>query len=205
MTAARKTIPRRSLGGAAPAATRWPTEINYRWASTEDGRRAARAPGAPVASASPAAAAMLLDMSSCAASGFFDESFFLCYEDDDLCVRIFRPPRHPAGARCAWCITRADQCGAASRGARIPADYHPRAVKIRFAAKLPVGRRRERVAPSGAAARAPDTAATACLIARAATLPGAAGRTGAGLWRFRGAKVALVAEQAAEQHQKYRN
>jgi GT2 family glycosyltransferase len=35
-------------------------------------------------------AAMLLRMSACRATGFFDETFFLYYEDDDLCLRFFQ-------------------------------------------------------------------------------------------------------------------
>ena len=63
-------------------------EINYRWPSTH---WASRGPGAsgPLSVGFVCGAAMLLRMHVCQTTGFFDERFFLYYEDDDLCLRFF--------------------------------------------------------------------------------------------------------------------
>ena len=64
-------------------------EVNYRWPNT---LWAAKGPGAtgPVSVGFVCGAAMLLRMSACQPTGFFDETFFLYYEDDDLCLRFFK-------------------------------------------------------------------------------------------------------------------
>ena len=64
-------------------------EVNYRWPST---RWASKGPAAigPVCVGFVCGAAMLLRMNSCKSTSFFDESFFLYYEDDDLCLRFFQ-------------------------------------------------------------------------------------------------------------------
>ncbi len=63
-------------------------EINYRWPQTLWN---SRGPGAeaPVCVGFVCGAAMLLRMASFREVGFFDEQFFLYYEDDDLCLRLF--------------------------------------------------------------------------------------------------------------------
>jgi N-acetylglucosaminyl-diphospho-decaprenol L-rhamnosyltransferase len=63
-------------------------EINYRWPQT---LWAPRGPGAsgPTCVGFVCGAAMLLRMASFREVGFFDEQFFLYYEDDDLCLRLF--------------------------------------------------------------------------------------------------------------------
>lgn len=64
-------------------------EVNYRWPST---LWTSRGPGAtgPTCVGFVCGAAMLLRMSACQPTGFFDEAFFLYYEDDDLCLRFFK-------------------------------------------------------------------------------------------------------------------
>jgi GT2 family glycosyltransferase len=64
-------------------------EVNYRWPST---LWAPKGPGAtgPTSVGFVCGAAMLLRMSTCQPTGFFDETFFLYYEDDDLCLRFFK-------------------------------------------------------------------------------------------------------------------
>ena len=64
-------------------------EVNYRWPNT---LWASKGPGAsgPVSVGFMCGAAMLLRMSVCQPTGFFDETFFLYYEDDDLCLRFFK-------------------------------------------------------------------------------------------------------------------
>jgi N-acetylglucosaminyl-diphospho-decaprenol L-rhamnosyltransferase len=63
-------------------------EINYRWASTRWTSRGPAASG-PACVGFLSGAAMLLSMDVCAPLGFFDERFFLYYEDDDLCLKYF--------------------------------------------------------------------------------------------------------------------
>jgi N-acetylglucosaminyl-diphospho-decaprenol L-rhamnosyltransferase len=67
-------------------------EVNYRWPST---LWPSKGPGAtgPTSVGFVCGAAMLLRMSACQPTGFFDETFFLYYEDDDLCLRFFKARR----------------------------------------------------------------------------------------------------------------
>ncbi len=64
-------------------------EVNYRWPST---LWPSKGPGAtgPTSVGFVCGAAMLLRMSACQPTGFFDETFFLYYEDDDLCLCFFK-------------------------------------------------------------------------------------------------------------------
>lgn len=64
-------------------------EVNYRWPHT---LWASRGPGAEGAACVGfvCGAAMLLRLQRFAEVGFFDERFFLYYEDDDLCLRLFQ-------------------------------------------------------------------------------------------------------------------
>jgi GT2 family glycosyltransferase len=64
-------------------------EVNYRWPSTHWASKGPAASG-PVSVGFVCGAAMLLRMSACQPTGFFDETFFLYYEDDDLCLRFFK-------------------------------------------------------------------------------------------------------------------
>ena len=64
-------------------------EVNYRWPSTHWVSKGAAASG-PICVGFLCGAAMLLRLQVCAPVGFFDERFFLYYEDDDLCLRLFQ-------------------------------------------------------------------------------------------------------------------
>lgn len=66
-------------------------EISYHWPSAW----AARGPAAEAACCVGfvTGAAMLLRMASCRDIGFFDEDFFLYYEDEDFCLRLFKATR----------------------------------------------------------------------------------------------------------------
>lgn len=63
-------------------------EVNYRWPSTY---WPSKGPGAQgyACVGFVCGAAMLFRMGMFANTGFFDERFFLYYEDDDLCLRLF--------------------------------------------------------------------------------------------------------------------
>ncbi|MBX3610052.1 MAG: glycosyltransferase family 2 protein [Hydrogenophaga sp.] len=67
-------------------------EANYRWPGTV---WASRGPGAdaPACVGFVVGAAMLFRMERFSDLGFFDERFFLYYEDDDLCLRLFQNQR----------------------------------------------------------------------------------------------------------------
>lgn len=63
-------------------------EVSYRWPST---RWRSRGPGAsgPCCVGFATGAALLLNLPVMRGPGFFDERFFLYYEDEDLCLRAF--------------------------------------------------------------------------------------------------------------------
>lgn len=64
-------------------------EVNYRWPSAYWTSRGPAAEG-PLCVGFVCGAVMLLRMERMAMTGFFDERFFLYYEDDDLCLRLFQ-------------------------------------------------------------------------------------------------------------------
>lgn len=63
-------------------------EVSYRWPNTHWRSRGPAAEG-PVCVGFVCGAAMLLNMAIMRDVGFFDEDFFLYYEDEDLCQRAF--------------------------------------------------------------------------------------------------------------------
>lgn len=64
-------------------------EISYRWPSTHWLSKGAGA-DAPCCVGFVCAAALMLQLSQMKAIGGFDEDFFLYYEDEDLCLRLFQ-------------------------------------------------------------------------------------------------------------------
>lgn len=67
-------------------------DINYRWPHLYWSPQGPQADG-PVSVGFVCGAAMLFRLASFADIGFFDEDFFLYYEDDDLCLRLFQKQR----------------------------------------------------------------------------------------------------------------
>jgi GT2 family glycosyltransferase len=63
-------------------------ELNYRWPKTHWNSSGIGADG-PACVGFVCGAAMLFRVDSFSLVGFFDEKFFLYYEDDDLCLRLF--------------------------------------------------------------------------------------------------------------------
>ena len=63
-------------------------ELNYRWPKTQWNSSGAGADG-PACVGFVCGAAMLFRVDNFSPVGFFDETFFLYYEDDDLCLRLF--------------------------------------------------------------------------------------------------------------------
>lgn len=68
------------------------TEVSYRWPHTKWLSRGPAADG-PCCVGFVCGAAMLLNMEVMREIGFFDETFFLYYEDEDLCQRVFNAKR----------------------------------------------------------------------------------------------------------------
>lgn len=64
-------------------------EINYRWPLTQWASKGPQADGLCCVGF-VCGAAMLLNLQVTAPTGHFDERFFLYYEDDDLCLRLFK-------------------------------------------------------------------------------------------------------------------
>jgi GT2 family glycosyltransferase len=64
-------------------------EINYRWPSIRWSSRGPRASG-PTCVGFITGAVMLLKLKHFQQTGYFDERFFLYYEDEDLCLRLFQ-------------------------------------------------------------------------------------------------------------------
>ncbi len=63
-------------------------ELNYRWSRTKWKSTGPKADG-PCCAGFLSGAAMLFNMENMKDTGFFDERFFLYYEDEDLCERVF--------------------------------------------------------------------------------------------------------------------
>lgn len=63
-------------------------EVSYRWPATHWISRGPKADG-PCCVSFVCGAVMLLNMDVMKRVGFFDETFFLYYEDEDLCQRVF--------------------------------------------------------------------------------------------------------------------
>jgi N-acetylglucosaminyl-diphospho-decaprenol L-rhamnosyltransferase len=63
-------------------------ELNYRWPATHWVSKGPKAEG-PCCVGFVCGAVMLLNMALMKDIGFFDETFFLYYEDEDLCQRVF--------------------------------------------------------------------------------------------------------------------
>ena len=64
-------------------------QVNYSWPRHAWKPRTGAAEG-PLAVGYACAAVMLLNMAAMAPVGFFDPRFFLYYEDEDLCLRVFQ-------------------------------------------------------------------------------------------------------------------
>jgi N-acetylglucosaminyl-diphospho-decaprenol L-rhamnosyltransferase len=98
-------------------------DVNYRWPRTFWAEQAAMpAAEAPCSVGYACGAALLVRLSRCEGVGWFDEDYFLYYEDDDWCLRLFKAQR-------SILIVPQVQCLHANRGSvrgkhPIRAEYH---------------------------------------------------------------------------------
>lgn len=111
-------------------------EINYRWPAFD---WTSRGPGAegPCCVGFACGACLLLNMAVMREVGFFDEDFFLYYEDDDLCTRAFAR-RHPivvVPEAVAEHVSRGSVRGRSPWRSEYVRGYHHAQSKIRFAHK----------------------------------------------------------------------
>ena len=113
-------------------------EVNYRWPTPEWESGGPAAEGLCCVGFA-CGAALLLNMAVMRAVGFFDEGFFLYYEDDDLCTRIF-DRRLPILLAPQVRLTHSSR-GSVKGNSPLRAEYlrgfHHAQSKIRFAAKYP--------------------------------------------------------------------
>lgn len=111
-------------------------DINYRWPSTEWSSHGAGAHG-PCCVGFVCGAAMLFNMAVMREVGFFDESYFLYYEDDDLCKRVFDQKKQMLVIPSVQLIHRSrGSVGGKHRWrSEYWRGYHHAQSKIRFSAK----------------------------------------------------------------------
>lgn len=111
-------------------------EVNYRWPSTHWAPQGPAAQG-PLCVGFLCGAALLLRLSAFVGHGFFDEDFFLYYEDDDLCLRLFnaRLPMLLLPDVVAIHRSRGSVRGRSPWRSEYWRGYHHAQSKIRFASK----------------------------------------------------------------------
>lgn len=89
---ASQAMPEAAIVAPQLVSARGEHEVNYRWPNLLWKPKGPRAEG-PVCVGFVCGAAMLFRMQNFEGIGFFDEAFFLYYEDDDLCLRLFQKQR----------------------------------------------------------------------------------------------------------------
>lgn len=111
-------------------------EVNYRWPQTFWKSKGPRAEG-PVCVGFVCGAAMLMNLPAFEGVGYFDEGFFLYYEDDDLCLRLFEAgrPMVLVPSITATHHSRGSVKGAAPWRSEYVRGYHHAQSKLIFAAK----------------------------------------------------------------------
>jgi N-acetylglucosaminyl-diphospho-decaprenol L-rhamnosyltransferase len=111
-------------------------EVNYRWPQTLWRPQGPGAQG-PTCVGFVCGAAMLLRLSAFSSLGWFDERFFLYYEDDDLCLRLFnaRLPMVLVPAVTAVHHSRGSVRGGSPWKSEYVRGYHHAQSKMIFASK----------------------------------------------------------------------
>lgn len=111
-------------------------EVNYRWPKTVWESMGPPATGMACVGF-VCGAAMLLRMERFQEIGFFDERFFLYYEDDDLCLRLFQAGRPMVLVPAVKAIHRSRSSSKGSKPLRneFGRGFHHAQSKLTFAAK----------------------------------------------------------------------
>jgi GT2 family glycosyltransferase len=111
-------------------------ELNYRWPSVYWKSQGPEAEGLACVGF-VCGACMLLRRSAFEGLGFFDEDFFLYYEDDDLCLRLFKARRPLVLAPTVRAVhrSRGSVRGSSPLSAEYLRGYHHAQSKLLFSAK----------------------------------------------------------------------
>lgn len=136
LVATARAFPDAAMIGPQIRDGRGKAEVNYRWAGTRWASWGAGADG-PACVGFLSGAVMLLNMAVCRPHGFFDERFFLYYEDDDLCLKYFEAGHGliiEPGATAVH-LARRSVKGDAPLRAEFLRGYHHAQSKLTYAAK----------------------------------------------------------------------
>jgi GT2 family glycosyltransferase len=133
---AAQTFPEASILGPQILDGKGRPEVNYRWAANR-WKSAGPAAEGPACVGFLSGAVMLLQMDVCAPLGFFDERFFLYYEDDDLCLKFFdaKRPLIIVPASSAVHLARRSVKGNAPIKGEFWRGYHHAQSKLTYSAK----------------------------------------------------------------------
>jgi N-acetylglucosaminyl-diphospho-decaprenol L-rhamnosyltransferase len=113
------------------------TDVNYRWPSNQWKPRCQEPAQAPCCVGFVTGAVMLFRLDHFQGIGYFDEDFFLYYEDDDLCLRLFKSKKSIVVApQVQWLhASRGSVRGNTPYRAEYWRGYHHAQSKIIFARK----------------------------------------------------------------------
>ena len=111
-------------------------DVNYRWPNTHWKAKAGAADGL-LCVGFVCGAVMLLRMDQFQTVGFFDEDFFLYYEDDDLCLRLFKAQKSIVVVPTVQALhrSRGSVKGRSPWRSEYTRGYHHAQSKLIFAAK----------------------------------------------------------------------
>jgi GT2 family glycosyltransferase len=111
-------------------------DVNYRWPNTHWKAKAGAAEGL-LCVGFVCGAVMLLRMDQFQTVGFFDEDFFLYYEDDDLCLRLFKAQKSIVVVPTVQALhrSRGSVKGRSPWRSEYTRGYHHAQSKLIFAAK----------------------------------------------------------------------
>ena len=111
-------------------------DVNYRWPNTHWKAKAGAADGL-LCVGFVCGAVMLLRMDQFPTVGFFDEDFFLYYEDDDLCLRLFKAQKSIVVVPTVQALhrSRGSVKGRSPWRSEYTRGYHHAQSKLIFAAK----------------------------------------------------------------------
>ncbi|MEN3363230.1 MAG: hypothetical protein V7606_504 [Burkholderiales bacterium] len=171
-------------------------EVSYRWPNTLWTSRGPAAEGACCVGF-VCGAAMLLNMEIMREVGFFDETFFLYYEDEDLCQRTFMQGRQVilAPEVTITHLSRGSVRGPSPLGAEFTRGYHHAQSKLIYTGKH-VGAREANALRWKTLLLALATLLPRILLPQPRYLARLVGRI-SGLWKFKGVRAVTGKGQSA--------